>query len=226
MKKQLQTLTPLPIKFDKESHSYIWDPTGEIFTHSVTGITGFDMDEKKKIAIERTKKYWQPRGTTVHSAFECYLNNCNTIDGIIYRNNQAFDYPETWEKYMDWIYPLLQHRYVTDDFKPIATEFTVCDRKNGIAGTFDAFGYDIRTEKYVLLDLKTQSSKNANAYNTDEQLGAYASMLISLGVWIDECRTIWCRPDRTVVGEYQDVSTCLEAWNSKLGFWKMMQEEF
>ena len=101
MKKQLQTLTPLPIKFDKESHRYIWEPTGEIFTHSVTGITGFDMDEKKKIAIERTKKYWQPRGTTVHSAFECYLNNCNTIDGIIYRNNQAFDYPETWEKYMD-----------------------------------------------------------------------------------------------------------------------------
>ena len=57
MKKQLQTLTPLPIKFDKESHRYIWEPTGEIFTHSVTGITGFDMDEKKKIAIERTKKY-------------------------------------------------------------------------------------------------------------------------------------------------------------------------
>ena len=76
------------------------------------------------------------------------------------------------------------------------------------------------------LKIKTQSNKNANAYNTDEQLGAYASMLISLGVWIDECRTIWCRPDRTVVGEYQDVSTCLEAWNSKLGFWKMMQEEF
>ena len=47
MKKQLQTLTPLPIKFDKDSHRYFWEPTGEIFTHSVTGITGFDMDEKK-----------------------------------------------------------------------------------------------------------------------------------------------------------------------------------
>ena len=57
MKTDLQELKPLPIKFDKESHRYIWEPTGEVFTHSVTGITGFDMDEKKKIAIERTKKY-------------------------------------------------------------------------------------------------------------------------------------------------------------------------
>ena len=217
MKPDLQQLKPLPIVFDKESHRYIWKPTGEVFTHSVTGITGFDMDEKKKIAIARTKKYWAPRGTTVHSAFESFLN----------RDKEHFiDIPKEWDKYEEWIYPLLQHQYISNDFQPIATEFTVCDRKNGIAGTFDAFGYDQRTNKYVLVDLKTQSNKNANAYNTDEQLGAYASMLIEMGVWIDECRTIWCRPEKTVVGEYQDVSTCLEAWHSKLGYWKMMQEEF
>lgn len=216
MNKDLQQLKPLPIIFDKESHRYIWEPTGEIFTHSVTGITGFNMDEKKKLAIERTKKYWAPRGTTVHSAFEHWLNH----------EEYGEDEIKKWEKYRDWIEPLLDHQYLVNDFKAIATEFTVCDRKNGIAGTFDAFGYDQRTEKYVLVDLKTQSNKNANAYNTDEQLGAYASMLIEMGVWIDECRTIWCRPEKTVVGEYQDVSTCLEAWDSKLGYWKMMQEEF
>ena len=222
MKKQLQELKPLPIVFDKESHRYIWEPTGEIFTHSVTGITGFNMDEKKKIAIERTKKYWAPRGTSVHLAFETFLKNKNILE----KENNFYNFPSELIKYADWIEPLIHHQYIYKDFHPIATEFTVCDRKNGIAGTFDAFGFDTRTEKYVLLDLKTQSNKNANAYNTDEQLGAYASMLISLGVWIDECRTIWCRPEKTVVGEYQDVSTCLDAWNSKLGFWKMMQEEF
>ncbi len=209
-------LEKLPIIFDKESHRYIWEPTGEIFTHSVTGITGFNMDEKKKIAIERTKKYWAPRGTTVHSAFEHWLINEEYGDEEI----------KKWEKYRDWIEPLLDHRYLTTDFKPIATEFTVCDRKNGIAGTFDAFGYDTRTNKTVLVDLKTQSSPNANAYNTDEQLGAYASMLISMGVWIDECRTIWARPNKTVVGEYQEVSTCITAWHDKLDLWKMYQEEF
>ena len=216
MNKDLQQLKPLPIVFDKESHRYIWEPTGEVFTHSVTGITGFNMDEKKKLAIERTKKYWAPRGTTVHSAFEYWLNN----------EEYGEDEIKKWGKYRDWIEPLLDHQYLVNDFKAIATEFTVCDRKNGIAGTFDAFGYDQRTNKYVLVDLKTQSNKNANAYNTDEQLGAYAAMLIEMGVWIDECRTIWCRPEKTVVGEYQDVSTCLEAWHSKLGYWKMMQEEF
>ena len=216
MNKDLQQLKPLPIVFDKESHRYIWEPTGEVFTHSVTGITGFNMDEKKKLAIERTKKYWAPRGTTVHSAVEHWLKH----------EEYGEDEIKKWEKYRDWIEPLLDHQYLTQDFKSIATEFTVCDRKNGIAGTFDAFGYDQRTNKYVLVDLKTQSNRNANAYNTDEQLGAYASMLIEMGVWIDECRTIWCRPEKTVVGEYQDVSTCLEAWHSKLDFWKMMQEEF
>ena len=158
MKTDLQELKPLPIIFDKEAHRYKWEPTGEIFTHSVTGITGFNMDEKKKLAIERTKKYWAPRGTTVHSAFEHWLNNEE------YGENEI----KKWEKYRDWIEPLLDHQYLVNDFKAIATEFTVCDRKNGIAGTFDAFGYDQRTNKYVLVDLKTQSNKNANAYNTDE----------------------------------------------------------
>ena len=222
MKTDLQQLNPLPIIFDKESHRYIWEPTGEVFTHSVTGITGFDMDEKKKIAIERTKKYWAPRGTAIHSVFEWFLNDKIEKQGL----PEGSPLGDLWDKYAEWVTPLIQHRFLYNDFMPIATEFTVCDRKNGIAGTFDAFGYDQRTNKYVLVDLKTQSNKNANAYNTDEQLGAYASMLIEMGVWIDECRTIWCRPEKTVVGEYQDVSTCIESWNSKLDFWKMMQEEF
>ena len=55
MKTDLQELKPLPIKFDKESHRYIWEPTGEVFTHSVTGITGFDMDEKKKLPLKEPK---------------------------------------------------------------------------------------------------------------------------------------------------------------------------
>jgi len=215
--KKLQQLKPLPIVFDQDSHRYMWEPTGEIFTHSVTGITGFDMDEKKKIAIQRTKHIWAPRGTTVHAAFESFLN----------RDKEHFiEQPEEWDKYFDWISPLLQHRFISEDFQPIATEFTVCDRRNGIAGTFDAFGYDKRTDKYVLVDLKTQSNKNANAYNTDEQLGAYAAMLSSTGVRIDECRTIWCRPEKTVVGEYQDVSACISAWVDKLDIWRMYQQEF
>ena len=41
----LQKLERQPIKFDAETHRYIWEPTGEIFVHSVTGITGFHIIE-------------------------------------------------------------------------------------------------------------------------------------------------------------------------------------
>jgi len=221
----LQTIKRQPIKFDAETHRYIWEPTGEIFVHSVTGITGFDMDEKKKIAIARTKPIWAPRGTAVHSIFEWCLNNKKNHNNEK-RIEEGSELAKNWENYKDWIEPLTSHRYFYEDFEPIETEFTVCDRQNSIAGTFDAFGFDKRTKKYVLLDLKTQQSARANPYNTNEQLGAYLSMLLKIGVQVDECRTVWCRPKKTVIGEFQHPNDCLSAWNDKLDLWKMYQEEF
>ena len=100
------------------------------------------------------------------------------------------------------------------------------DLKNSIGGTLDAYGIDTRTNKKVLMDLKTQSNPNANAYNTNEQLGAYYSMLSSNGIQVDECRTVWCRPNKTVVGEYQDPQQCYSDWVDKLDIWRMYQEEF
>ena len=225
----LQKLERQPIKFDAETHRYIWEPTGEIFVHSVTGITGFDMDEKKKIAIERTKPIWAPRGSAVHSVFEYCLNlkiqsrEQNFVEKELDENSEL---AKNWEKYSEWTLPLTTHRYFYEDFIPIETEFTVCDRQNSIAGTFDAFGFDKRTKKYVLIDLKTQQSARANPYNTNEQLGAYLSMLLKIGVQVDECRTVWCRPNKTVIGEFQHPDDCLSAWNDKLDLWKMYQEEF
>tara|TARA_R100000231_G_scaffold73384_1_gene57503 strand:- start:8307 stop:8999 length:693 start_codon:yes stop_codon:yes gene_type:complete len=226
---ELQKIKRQPIKFDAETHRYIWEPTGEIFVHSVTGITGFDMDEKKKKAIEKTKHIWAPRGSAVHAVFEYCLNlkiKSRDPDFIEEALDENSELSKNWEKYSKWTLPLTTHRYFYEDFEPIETEFTVCDRKNSIAGTFDAFGFDKRTKKYVLLDLKTQQSEKANPYNTNEQLGAYLSMLMSLGVHVDECRTVWCRPNKTVVGEFQHPTDCLSDWNYKLDIWKMYQEEF
>tara|TARA_R100001510_G_C7642892_1_gene200452 strand:+ start:509 stop:1201 length:693 start_codon:yes stop_codon:yes gene_type:complete len=226
---ELQKIKRQPIKFDAETHRYIWEPTGEIFVHSVTGITGFDMDEKKKKAIEKTKHIWAPRGSAVHAVFEYCLNlkiKARDPDFIEEALDENSELSKNWEKYSKWTLPLTTHRYFYEDFEPIETEFTVCDRKNSIAGTFDAFGFDKRTKKYVLLDLKTQQSEKANPYNTNEQLGAYLSMLMSLGVQVDECRTVWCRPNKTVIGEFQHPTDCLSDWNYKLDIWKMYQEEF
>ena len=220
-------INPLPIEFDEETHRYIWTPTNEIMANSVTSITGFDMPESKRKSIEQFKHIWAPRGTAVHKALEWFLKNKKTLNwvGVL-----GLEVPETlyksWENYIDWIKPLLEHEYIFKDFEPLAVEYRVVDLKNSIGGTLDAYGIDTRTNKTVLMDLKTQSNPNANAYNTNEQLGDYYSMLSSNGIQVDECRTIWCRPNKTVVGEYQNPAQCYSDWIDKLDIWRMYQEEF
>ena len=206
-------LDPLPIIFDEESHRYLWEPTQTWMTDSVTSVTGFDMPEKKRLAIEAHKHKWAPRGIAVHSALEKFFKKIDII-------------PE-YNEYDKWIWPLLDHPFIRDHFEPIAVEYRVCDLKNTIGGTLDALGVDKRTGNKVLIDLKTQSSARANTYNTDEQLGAYLSMLIDHhAMKIDECRTVWSRPEKTYVGEIQDPDQCLEAWVDKLDLFKMTKEAF
>ena len=206
-------LDPLPIIFEEESHRYLWEPTQTWMTDSVTSVTGFDMPEKKRLAIEAHKHKWAPRGIAVHSALEKFFKKIDII-------------PE-YNEYDKWIWPLLDHPFIRDHFEPIAVEYRVCDLKNTIGGTLDALGVDKRTGNKVLIDLKTQSSARANTYNTDQQLGAYLSMLIDHhAMKIDECRTVWSRPEKTYVGEIQDPDQCLEAWVDKLDLFKMTKEAF
>ena len=211
-------LDPLPILFEEESHRYLWEPTQTWMTDSVTSVTGFDMPEKKRLAIEAHKHKWAPRGTAVHAALENFFNE------------EVFDKVKIIPQYHDyeaWINPLLDHPFIRDHFEPIAVEYRVCDLKNTIGGTLDALGVDKRTGNKVLIDLKTQSSARANTYNTDQQLGAYLSMLIDHhAMKIDECRTVWSRPEKTYVGEIQDPDQCLEAWVDKLDLFKMTKEAF
>ena len=97
----------------------------------------------------------------------------------------------------------MSHQYFQEFFQPLAVEYRVVDLKHSIGGTLDAYGIDKRTNKRVLMDLKTQSNPNANAYNTNEQLGGYYSMLMKNNIQVDECRTVWCRPNKTTVGEFE-----------------------
>tara|TARA_R100000995_G_C3483936_1_gene125858 strand:+ start:4037 stop:4702 length:666 start_codon:yes stop_codon:yes gene_type:complete len=220
-------LDPLPILFEEESHRYLWEPTQTWMTDSVTSVTGFDMPEKKRLAIEAHKHKWAPRGIAVHSALErffCTMDFCKDDSKNKPRKEYFIDeYPE----YAKWIEPLLDHPFIRDHFEPIAVEYRVCDLKNTIGGTLDALGVDKRTGNKVLIDLKTQSSARANTYSTDQQLGAYLSMLVDHhAMKIDECRTVWSRPEKTYVGEIQDPDQCLEAWVDKLDLFKMTKEAF
>ena len=215
-------LKKLPILFEEESHRYCWEPTKTWMTDSVTSVTGFNMSEKKRAAINAQKHKWAPRGTAVHLALEKFLKQPE--DNFLGDRTPV----QADTDYEEWIYPLLTHPFLTEHFEPIAVEYRVCDLKNTIGGTLDALGIDKRTGKKVLIDLKTQSSQRASTYSTDEQLGAYLSMLLEHHprMMIEECRTIWCRPEKTFVGEIQTPDQCLEAWVDKLDLFKMTKEPF
>ena len=179
--------------------------------NSVTSITGFDMPESKRKSIEQFKHIWAPRGTAVHKALECYL-----LDKQI---------PEQ-PKYDDWVVPLLTHQYFQEFFKPLAVEYRVVDLKNSIGGTLDAYGIDTRTNKKVLMDLKTQSNPNANAYNTNEQLGAYYSMLSSNGIQVDECRLFGADQIKLLLVNIKTHSNAIQIGSTNLIYGKCIRRNF
>ena len=204
-------LTPLPIHRDEESHKYFWEPTGEMLAYSTTQITGAGKDQRALENIERTRPIWEPRGKHVHFCLEQYLKG------------EVIPDPGDYE---EWVAPLLNHEF-WNEFEPWAIEYMLCDLKKSIGGQLDVLGYDHKEKELVLLDLKTQSSIKASRYNTDAQLGSYLHALIDHHqLDVENCRTIWARPGKTVIGPDQDVNTCGIAWLDAWDKFKVLREEF
>jgi len=192
-------IDPLPIYRDEEQHKYIWEPTGEVLAYSTTQISGGSKTPEAIAAIERTRHIWQPRGETVHWCLQQRM--------LGDQNPDPGDYKE-------WVEPLLDLDY-WKNFRPWAVEYMLCDLEKSVGGQLDLLGYDIETNQVVLIDLKTQGSLRASRYNTDAQLGSYVFALHKQkGLVIDQCRTVWARPGKTVLGPVQDPKTCVLAWTS------------
>ncbi len=192
-------IDPLPIYRDEEQHKYIWEPTGEVLAYSTTQISGGSKTPEAIAAIERTRHIWQPRGETVHWCLQQRM--------LGDQNPDPGDYKE-------WVEPLLDLDY-WKNFRPWAVEYMLCDLEKSVGGQLDLLGYDVETNQVVLIDLKTQGSLRASRYNTDAQLGSYVFALHKQkGLAIDQCRTVWARPGKTVLGPVQDPKTCVLAWTS------------
>ena len=200
-------LKPLPIFRDESRHQYCWEPTGEWLAYSTTQITGANKSPEALANIERYKHIWQPRGVKVHW---CLAEKMLGNDDPDYGN------------YEDWVKPLLSDPF-WEVFEPWAVEYMLCDLDKSVGGQFDLLGFDHREEKLVLLDLKTQSRTNAKPYNTDAQLGSYVDALANHHkIVVDDCKTIWARPNKCVVGGSQDPLTCRLAWEDS---WKEFSNE-
>ena len=60
--------------------------------------------------------------------------------------------------YEDWIKPLMDLE-LWEDFEPWAVEYMLCDLEKSVGGQLDLLGYDNKSQKLMLIDLKTQSQK-------------------------------------------------------------------
>jgi len=206
----MDTLAPLPLDFDAPSHSYTWQPTGETLAYSTTEILSALKTPQQLAAFARTKHIWEPRGTAVHFALEQFLSGIPMEDLL-------------GGPYDKWIEPLLTHPF-WESFEPIAIEYRVCDLRRSIGGSLDFLGFDHLTNRIVLGDLKTTSSKRA-PYSTDAQMGSYlASLIDHRKVLIDEAVTVWSSPGDTTIGDSQSPDQCLNAWEIAYYHWCRSQE--
>ena len=197
-------LAPLPIHFDKAAHKYCWQPTGEWLAFSVTGIKGAGMGERQKMALEKTKHIWEPRGCGVHAALESFL----------------LQQPQAPTEFNEWIKPLLDHPF-WNRVKPVAVEYRLCDLANSIGGSCDCLLQDNVTGKYLLCDLKTQGNILASTYSTDAQMGGYLSMFLfhHPAIAVAECITVWSRPGKAFITRKRS-KDCLAAWAMALADFK------
>jgi len=199
-------LKPLPMYRDEERHQYCWEPTGEWLAFSTTQIASQKSPEALA-NIERYRHIWQPRGEKVHWCLQQRM--------LGEQNPDAGDYE-------DWVKPLLENEYWLN-FEPLAVEYMLADLEKSVGGQFDLLGYDHTLQKLVLIDLKTQSKKNARPYSTDAQLGSYVDALANHhGIVVDSCRTVWARPGKCVFGEEQDPLTCRLKWKEA---WEAFEEK-
>ena len=196
------TLTPMlpveadalpqqPIRFNEELHKYFWEPTQQVMEYSVTTVLSHFKSAKDLANIESYRASWEPRGLAVHGCLEQWAKGEAITPG----------------DYQEWVDPLLAHPF-WKEFTPIASEYRMCDLARSLGGSCDLIGR--WRGKTLLLDLKTQGYAKAQPYSTDAQLGAYLQMLLGCtsGLWIDELRTIWCRPGKTVIGKDQGIDEC------------------
>ena len=201
----IEQLKPQQVKLDQELHKYTHLPSNEVMKLSVTGVLWALKSQPEKDAIEKHRPNWEFKGLDIHKAFNQLLNH----EKVVF-----------WPEFKDWIKPLFDHKFI-QAFHPIATEFSMCDPSISLGGSFDALGY--WKGKLILLDLKTQSSIDRDKYPTEAQLGGYLHLLkTTTGIVPDECRTIWCRPGKTIVVPNQGTITCSHAWTAA---WQRFQSE-
>lgn len=190
-----EQLAPIEgLEFFEDIHRYRYQ--GRWLPFSVSQIASPPTPEMQQ-RFDETRHIWEPRGNQVHGFLEAYLNS-----GVL----EETDYPE-------WTEPL-SDCWLVRDGRTIATEYSVCDPRKGVGGSFD-FLLESSNGKIVLGDLKTVNSEPAVSTRkpAKAQLGGYLAMLIDMrpDIRVDWCYTVVAGPGRCRLIQ-NEPDECLMAW--------------
>ena len=182
------------LEFFEDIHRYRFD--GRWLPFSVSRIAS-PVDPAAQRRFDQTKHIWAPRGNEVHAFCEAML----TAEAL----------PQT--NYSEWT-DALQDCWLINGSEAMAVEYSLCDARKGIGGSFD---FLVRTEngKIALGDLKTVGNSPGvdRRKPATAQLGGYLAMLIDHHpeISVDWCYTLVVGPGRCRLIQ-NEPDECLSAW--------------
>ena len=194
-----------PCHLRESDHKYVYEPTGEQMTISVTGVTSHG-----KPPVDYSKyPEAAPRGTHVHRLMEALATG------------EALPNPVSPEG-IDcslWFEQLSQNTFF-DQIEVLGCEYTMVHRRKSLGGQLDLLC--VFKDKCLLVDLKTKSKSwkapsQEDIYSYKAQAGGYLYLLTDGddaggGQMVDQCRTLIVTPTQTKWLPPMDPDDCFFAW--------------
>lgn len=203
----------LELDFWERQHRYRW--RGNWILNNVSSVISDELTPYVKAQIEKYKHGpdgWQTRGDALHHWLQAFLKK------------ESFDHDERWDP---WVDALLADN-LFKDIEVLATEYSVVDRYNSVAGSFDFLIRDSNS-RVILGDLKTVSSAKSVSSRkpATAQLGAYCKFLnMHVPLLIDECITVVSGPGKCKVIRQSPQDECIPAWEEAWGRFEATQPKF
>lgn len=194
-----------PCHLRESDHKYVWEPTGEQMTISVTGVTSYGKPEPDYSKFPDAA----PRGTHVHRLMEAICTGEALPNPV---NPEGFDCSPWFEQ--------LSKSTFWDQIEVLGCEYTMVHRKKSLGGQLDLLC--VYKDKALLIDLKTKSKSwkgpsNEDIHSYKAQAGGYLYLLHSgddagAGQIVDQCRTVVVTPTQVKWLPPMDPDDCYFAW--------------
>ena len=194
-----------PCHLRESDHKYVYEPTGEQMTISVTGVTSHG-----KPPVDYSKfPEAAPRGTHVHRLMEALATGEALPNPV---SPEGIDCSSWYEQ--------LSKNTFFDQIEVLGCEYTMVHRRKSLGGQLDLLC--VFKDKCLLVDLKTKSKSwkapsQEDIYSYKAQAGGYLYLITDGddaggGQMVDQCRTLIVTPTQTKWLPPMDPDDCFFAW--------------